>query len=138
MKLFHTAVESFVQARPREWASLLAFRATRIENDLNFVEYVVVAQHLEAWQNAAAILTSKAELASYCLELSKMLEIRYQAPSLPVSLQMKMENDIPDLEEEMENMRQSMREPKSGSDSTSKFQDQLFSKFFSPDVKKKV
>jgi len=45
--LFKTAVESFVKARPREWLSLSAFRATRVEYDAAFVEYVIGLQHVE-------------------------------------------------------------------------------------------
>jgi hypothetical protein len=33
-----------------------------------------------------SILESKAEVASFCLELSKKLDMRYESPSLPVDL----------------------------------------------------
>jgi hypothetical protein len=33
-----------------------------------------------------SILESKAEVASFCLELSKKLDMRYNSPSLPVDL----------------------------------------------------
>ena len=45
--LFKTSVESFVKARPREWLSFVAFRATRVEYDAAFVEYIIVLQHVE-------------------------------------------------------------------------------------------
>jgi len=48
--LFKSAIESFVKARPREWVSLLAFRATRVEYDAAFVEYITVLQHVEVRQ----------------------------------------------------------------------------------------
>lgn len=44
IKLFKKAVESMVKQRPREWLGLLGFRATRVEQDLGFIEYVVVLQ----------------------------------------------------------------------------------------------
>jgi len=84
--LFRSAVESFVKARPREWLQFLAFRANQIQSDLAYVEYSIVMQHVEGWQNIGAILTSKADLSSYCLELSKKLDMRYEAPPLPVNL----------------------------------------------------
>ena len=40
----------------------------------------------EAWQNIKAIGESKAEVSSFCLELSKKLEMRYISPPLPVDL----------------------------------------------------
>jgi hypothetical protein len=45
-------------------------------------------QHRESWQNIGAILTSKADLTSFTLELSKQLGMRYDAPPLPVTLTM--------------------------------------------------
>jgi len=41
----HVALEEFVKSRPREWVALIAFRSTRVEADLGFVEYIVFAQH---------------------------------------------------------------------------------------------
>ena len=49
---------------------------------------VVSPQHRESWQNAGAIATSKAEVTSFTLELSKQLGMRYFAPPLPVTLKM--------------------------------------------------
>ena len=86
VQIFQTALEKFIKARPREWLSFLAFRPTRVEADGAFVEYIVVAQHRENWANVGAILTSKAELQSFCLELSKKMGMRYVPPALPVDL----------------------------------------------------
>ena len=83
---FKTVVEAFVKDRPTEWISFLAFRATRIEADLGFIEYVVVLQHVEKWQNGGPIAQSKADVASFCLEAMKKLDMRYVAPPKPVNL----------------------------------------------------
>ena len=83
---FKTVVEAFVKDRPKEWLSFLAFRATRIEADLGFIEYVVVLQHVEKWQNGGPIAQSKANVASFCLEAMKKLDMRYVAPPKPVNL----------------------------------------------------
>ena len=40
----------------------------------------------ESWQNVVSILVSKAQVASFCLELSKKLDMRYTSPPLPVDL----------------------------------------------------
>jgi hypothetical protein len=90
VKVFRSAVESFVHERPREWLCLSGFRATRVETDLGYIEYVVVLQHRESWSMVTEILQSKADVSSFCLELQKQLEMRYHAPALPVDLTMDM------------------------------------------------
>jgi len=84
--LFKSVIEEFVKERPREWLSMGGFRATRVEADLGYIEYKIVLQHVEKWQNIGPVLNSKAEVASYCLEVQKKLGMRYQAPPLPVNL----------------------------------------------------
>jgi hypothetical protein len=53
---------------------------------LNYVEYLLILKHRESWQNVGAMLTSKAEVNSFCLELSKKLDMRYVSPAMPVDL----------------------------------------------------
>jgi hypothetical protein len=67
---------------------LNGFRATRVEPDLGFIEYIIALEHRSSWQDIVAILQSKADVASYCLELAKKLNMRYIAPPLPVNLSM--------------------------------------------------
>jgi Mechanosensitive ion channel len=86
IQLFKTTVESFIKARPREWLNCSAIRSTRVEADLGFIEYVIVLQHRDSWQNVDAILESKAVVVSFCLEVQKQLGMRYVAPATPVSL----------------------------------------------------
>jgi hypothetical protein len=88
VQLFKKATEKFVKLRPREWIALLGFRATTCEPELGYIEYTVSLQHRESWQNAGAIATSKADVTSFTLELSKQLGMRYYAPPLPVTLKM--------------------------------------------------
>ena len=54
--------------------------------ELNFIEYVIVVTHRELWQNAGPILQSKADLASFSLEVSKRLGLRYEQPPKPIHL----------------------------------------------------
>jgi hypothetical protein len=68
-----------------------------VQADLGFIEYVVALQHRESWQNIGAILTSKAELASFCLELSKQLGMRYVQSPLPVHLEIDGSKAIQDV-----------------------------------------
>jgi hypothetical protein len=94
VQLFKRAVETFVKDRPREWLSLAGFRATRVEQDQGFIEYVIVLMHRESWQNIGPILNSTADVSSFCLELSKKLGMRYTAPPLPVNLSMAKSDNI--------------------------------------------
>jgi hypothetical protein len=49
-------------------------------------EYVIVVTHREMWQNIGPILSSKADLDSFSLEVSKKLGLRYHQPPKPVHL----------------------------------------------------
>ena len=51
-----------------------------------FIEYVVHLIHRESWQSALSIYESRAEVTSFCLELSKKLDMRYESPSIRVDL----------------------------------------------------
>lgn len=48
----------------------------------------VYVEHRESWQQTAALLTSKAELSSFALELMKKMNIKYRAPPMPIDLSM--------------------------------------------------
>jgi hypothetical protein len=86
LEIFRSALEQFIKDRPREWLSLCGFRATRVESQLNFVEYIVVLQHRECWQAITPLYMSRAAVSSFCLELSKKLAMHYKSPPLPVDL----------------------------------------------------
>lgn len=89
LQVFKGAVEEFIKARPREWRTFGSFRVVRVEVDLGFVEYSVSAEHRESWQQASMVGKSKAELTSFCLELSKKMNLRYRSPPRPVDLNFK-------------------------------------------------
>jgi hypothetical protein len=61
-------------------------RATNIQADLGYIEYILILQHRSSWQNIGALKSSQAEVQSFCLELSKKLDMRYKSPPLPVNL----------------------------------------------------
>lgn len=61
-------------------------------------ECLFVLVQREAWQNIGAILDSKAQVASFCLELSKKLDMRYQSPPLPVDLSLTNRNTSDEAE----------------------------------------
>lgn len=84
--IFEEAVRKFIVARPREWLKLIGFRMAKFEADLGFQEYVIILQHRESWQNIGALLSSKAQVSAFCLELSKKMDMRYKSPTLPVDL----------------------------------------------------
>mmetsp|Transcript_25824 Transcript_25824/g.29982 ORF Transcript_25824/g.29982 Transcript_25824/m.29982 type:complete len:357 (-) Transcript_25824:211-1281(-) len=84
VKIFHSVVENFVKERPQEWLELLGFRATAVESDLGYVGYIIVLRHVDSWQNVGSILQSKADLQSFCLEVSKQMDMRFVSPPMPV------------------------------------------------------
>ena len=85
-QLFKRRMTAFVKERPREWIRLVDFRSTRVETDLGFVEYVLILQHREKWQNLGAILTSRGEVFNYAVELQKALHMKYRAPRVPIDI----------------------------------------------------
>ena len=86
IEIVRQAVARFVKERPREWRSLIGFRATGIQEDQGFIQYIVILTHREMWQNIGTLLPSKATLQAFCLELQKRLNIRYVSPPRPVDL----------------------------------------------------
>jgi len=83
-QMFKRRMTAFVKERPRQWIKVVDFRNTRVEADLGFVEYVLVIQHREKWQNLAAILTSRGEVFDYAVELQKKLNMNYKAAYVPI------------------------------------------------------
>lgn len=75
-----------MKARPREWLSLNGFRANRMVPEKGIVEYALVIMHRDSWQMIGQVLDSKANLTSYCMEVTKQLGLSYRAPPLPVDL----------------------------------------------------
>ena len=63
-----------------------SLRATRVEADVGYIEYKIVVQHRESWQNIGPVLQSKADLSSFCLEATKKLDMKYESPPMPVNL----------------------------------------------------
>jgi hypothetical protein len=88
IEIFKSAVEKFVKARPREWLSLAGFRVSGIFAEQNYVEYSIILQHREKWQNMVLLLDSRHTIHCFCLELSKKMNMRYHSPPLPVDLKM--------------------------------------------------
>ena len=91
--LFRTTLEKFVEDRPQEWAAFCGFRTSRVEAQMNFVEYMVALQHRLTWQSLVPVKESRAEVASFCVEIQKQLGCRYEAPSLPVEICLNEDSD---------------------------------------------
>jgi hypothetical protein len=79
-------VEFFLNETPR--TSFSTRPSTRwVETDLGFVEYIVLLQHRERWQSIGTILSSKAVVQQFCLELQHKMRVSYTSPpALPVNL----------------------------------------------------
>jgi hypothetical protein len=84
VETFKQEVIEYVKSKPREWLAFCAFRITRIETDLGYVEYKAVLQHRETWQQIGALLTSLADVQSFAFEWSKTMGMgdwhKQQAP----------------------------------------------------------
>jgi hypothetical protein len=77
---------SFTTAR-KSIARNLMLSSSWMSNSVSYSSLVSVPPvQREAWQNVGTILDSKAQVASFCLELSKKLKMRYIRPPLPVDL----------------------------------------------------
>lgn len=84
--IFKSVVEKFVKERPREFSRMNGFRAVAVEADCGYIKYVVALAHMESWQNIGIILQEKADVSSFCLEVSKKMGMRFIAPPMPIDL----------------------------------------------------
>ena len=90
---FKQELIAYVKLKPREWFDFSAFRLIRIEADLAFVEYKIVLQHRESWQEVGQLLDSLADVQSFAFDLSKEMQMTYKAPCMPVELNMVSSNE---------------------------------------------
>mmetsp|Transcript_28640 Transcript_28640/g.69388 ORF Transcript_28640/g.69388 Transcript_28640/m.69388 type:complete len:686 (-) Transcript_28640:49-2106(-) len=97
IQIFKDELMGYVKARPREWLSFNAFRMTRIEADQGFVEYKIIVQHRESWQQIGALMDSIAALQAFAFLRSRELNMVYKAPCMPVELKMLGNAAVPDL-----------------------------------------
>lgn len=86
LEVFREALNQYVVARPREWARLWDVRNTSVSADQGFVEYLIIVEHVDNWQNLDGILGSRGVIRRFCHELAKQLDMRYVSPPLPVDL----------------------------------------------------
>jgi hypothetical protein len=94
MDVFREALYQWVLSRPREWSKLWDVRNLAISADQGFVEYMIILEHVENWQNLDALLFSRGQARKFCHELSKQLDMRYKSPPLPVDLRLNSENEV--------------------------------------------
>lgn len=83
---FKRRITTFIKERPRQWSKVVDFRSNRVETDLGYVEYTLILQHRERWQNVSAILASRGEVFNHAVELQKELNMKYSAPHVPVDI----------------------------------------------------
>ena len=88
VEIFREALAQYVDKRPREWAKLLKISNRNVQSDKGYVEYVVVLQHANKWQQLNSVTSSRSQIKYFCHELSKQLDMRYKSPPLPVNLTM--------------------------------------------------
>jgi len=83
---FRSEMTEYIRDRPREWIKLVSFRCSRVETELQYLEYVLIVQHREAWQSFSTIQVSKGDVYIHALHLQRKLRMNYTAPKLPVEL----------------------------------------------------
>jgi hypothetical protein len=91
VKIFHEALETFVRNRPREWIGLSAFRATTVNANQAYIEYLVAIDHHESWASWTQVKTSQSDLMGFGVELAKKLDIVYTQPKLPIDLNLRQQ-----------------------------------------------
>jgi hypothetical protein len=57
----------------------MSFRCSRVDIDRQCLEYTLIVQHREAWQNYSVVQLSKCEIVMFGLNLTKALKM---APSI--------------------------------------------------------
>ena len=78
-QLFH-----YIRSKPRQWLCPLAFRLSKIAADLGYVEYFILLQHRESWQQIGGLLNSLSDVQQFSFELSTSLGMDFQSPALPI------------------------------------------------------
>jgi hypothetical protein len=59
LEQFKVRITNFIKDRPREWIRINCFRCTRVETELQYLEYLLLVQHREV--SASASLIHRAE-----------------------------------------------------------------------------
>mmetsp|Transcript_11377 Transcript_11377/g.17454 ORF Transcript_11377/g.17454 Transcript_11377/m.17454 type:complete len:883 (+) Transcript_11377:72-2720(+) len=85
--LFYKTVQEYAKDRPREFLQLNNLSASSIEVERGYVEYILVAQHVESWQQMGQVWKSQVDLTRFCHELSTRLLMKYENPCLPIELE---------------------------------------------------
>jgi hypothetical protein len=86
LKIFRSRITQWIQDRPREWIKVNAFLCTSVQTELQYVEYTLILQHREAWQNFAAVQNSRSDVFTFALDLQRELKMKYMAPRMPIDL----------------------------------------------------
>mmetsp|Transcript_4865 Transcript_4865/g.7570 ORF Transcript_4865/g.7570 Transcript_4865/m.7570 type:complete len:130 (-) Transcript_4865:246-635(-) len=86
VEIFKNELFEYIKARPREWIRPLAFRMNVISADLGYVEYFVLLNHRESWQQMGALKNSLSDVQQFCFELSASLGMGFESPPLPIQM----------------------------------------------------
>ena len=81
---FAEKVKQFVRDRPRQWLTFSAFRLNDVLPERGYIEYKVILQHRESWQQIGALLNSRADVQLFAYELSKGMGMGYENPPMPI------------------------------------------------------
>ncbi|KAG7359815.1 hypothetical protein IV203_034913 [Nitzschia inconspicua] len=78
---FKDKVESYVQATPNVWDSVLFFRLEDIDANNEVVTYRLAVRSRFTWQISNRVFQGQADLHKFCITLSFRLGINYDSPN---------------------------------------------------------
>jgi small-conductance mechanosensitive channel len=77
IRLFRKVILRYVEDRPQEFFCCIDFRLTRVDSELGYLQYSIVLQTIDSWQDMDLVLDSKMKAARFFVEVQKKLEISY-------------------------------------------------------------
>jgi len=112
MLMFRKAVKKYIRDNPRTWSSIIHFRTTQINPDMEFVGASLRLQHMKSWQETTQVLNARGNLHKFCIQAMEELGIVYSSPGSTVNVKMrdpgsrkndkaKADTDIPRTDDRM-------------------------------------
>lgn len=75
LETFRKRIEMWLESRPREWNKLVDFRCVGVEPVIGFIEFTMILEHEESWQQFHFIQESRSEMLLFALELQRELNV---------------------------------------------------------------
>jgi len=115
MDMFKKAVTKYVRNNPRAWSSIIHFRTTQIDSDMEFVKYSLRLQHTKSWQELSQVLNARGVLMKFCTKTMEKLGTVYESPGRPLRVNLHRDETSGDNETDGKIGQQSSFETRSAS-----------------------